>query len=247
MADPTTVRGWLETLPEPLPRGFIHMAELKGIENLPSESSIDAVRHLCNRSGEPYYLGAWHYMIEFGPLGEYDGLYLEGYNATKSAFQAQHPTGKYIVTETWEVRAEDGHHKRYLMDSSRGDRVLIDAKELAELRKDSGDLKRLLAQMESPNFFGELLVKQQEQGDLILSKAEKWDALPTPQLDENGLLPCPFCGEKANGEFEDHGNECKYTIHCSGCDASYGGLWKISRELSEQNSVLINELWNKRA
>ena len=69
-----------------------------------------------------------------------------------------------------------------------------------------------------------------------LDGIEFLDPSPTPQQpDENGLLPCPFCGGKASGI---HIPFNFYTVECSACK-----FFILERETPQ----LAMSAWNRRA
>jgi hypothetical protein len=58
---------------------------------------------------------------------------------------------------------------------------------------------------------------------------------PKPQLDENGLLPCPFCGGKANGLSVPFGY---FSVECPKCKFML---------MEKESTELITNDWNRRA
>lgn len=124
---PTTVRGWLETLPEPIRERALKQCNAP---NSSCESLVSAIQQFADwsketKEGHSFWLGVQHFLS--GDRPTYLTHELEGYNAAKAAYEKQEAA--YQVTEIWEQ---------------------VDSKELAELRakaKNWDDLQTSLGVM----------------------------------------------------------------------------------------------------
>jgi hypothetical protein len=105
MAEPTTVRGWLETLPEPIRGKAVSQCTFP---NMVCGHIADALDRFTDwaetNEGHSYWNGTRNYIIGLSPSLQTHEL--EGYNAAKEAFEAQEkPT--HVVTEIWEPKPDD--------------------------------------------------------------------------------------------------------------------------------------------
>lgn len=122
--EPTTVRGWLETLPEPLKNYALTPDRFEyagGCGSLVYAVELQRDIYPDNLPEHDYWHGVWLY-LRLGNSINIDGKEREGYNAAKAAYEAKKfvaglppiPTKPlYQVKEVWES---------------------VDPKELSELR-----------------------------------------------------------------------------------------------------------------
>jgi len=64
----------------------------------------------------------------------------------------------------------------------------------------------------------------------------KGKTVPTTKVDCVVLLPCPFCGEEAVEDEEDVGNQTKYWICCSYCNATFYSFTSMKRAVMGWNN-----------
>lgn len=106
---PTTVRGWLETMPEPIrTKALSQCLRPDKLASSQAHAVADFMDWAKSIEGRFFWFGAYHYIS--GRKSENLTHELEGYNAAKAAYEAQKPTPTpvYTSSETHALSFKEG-------------------------------------------------------------------------------------------------------------------------------------------